>query len=197
MNDKTLYRILNLASGDNIIGQITETKQKEITIYRPFQMKVISIVDNSNPMSHIFRKEALIFRNWLEFSDDQKVTITNDKVIAMSQPTNMVSTLYDQEKEKEDNPKFMQNLLDQIKRQAISEEIEEALNDTEEDMDFSFDDIDDIDDISKNIAIEIDPEDVEDFIKKIIEDARKTSSEDSEDSEEVDNYDEDKDMFGW
>ena len=114
MNDKTLYRIINLSSGDNLIAQVTESATKAITVYRPFQMKVITLLDEGGPLSVSFRKEALIFRNWLEFSTDQKVTIPRDKVISITHPNDMVSSLYDQEKEKEDNPKFMDDLLEKL-----------------------------------------------------------------------------------
>ena len=202
MNDKTLYRIINLASGDNIIAQVTEAKDKAITVYRPFQMKVVTLLDEDGPLAMTFRKEALIFRNWLEFSLDQKVTIPRDKVIAMTQPTDMVSNLYEQEKEKEDNPKFMQDLIEKMKKEHFKEELEDVLDEVEDEMKFHFDDID-VDEVAENVTVEIDPDDIRDLVQKIIEDSKNLrksdSSEEDDDEENTDEnvYDEDRDMFGW
>ena len=193
MNDKSLYRIINLDSGDNLIAQVSEVKESSITLYRPFQMKVINMLDEEGPMSIQFRKEALIFRNWLEFSTDQKVTIPRSKVIAMTQPNNMVSGLYDQEKEKEDNPKFMQELIEKMKKHNLEEELEEVLDEVEEEFDLNQDELDSI----AEISVEIDPDDIRDIVHKIIEDAKSDRSSDDDDSIDDTNYDQDKDMYGW
>jgi len=201
MNDKTLYRIINLSSGDNLIAQVTESATKAITVYRPFQMKVVTLLDEGGPLSMSFRKEALIFRNWLEFSTDQKVTIPRDKVISITQPNDMVSNLYDQEKEKEDNPKYMDDLLEKLKKHELKEDLEDALDEAEEEFSISFEDID-MDEVIDNVTVEIDPEDIRDLIEKMINDAKNIkfpfdSSNEEEEIPEENLYDEDKDMFGW
>tara|TARA_Y100001937_G_scaffold84225_1_gene113972 strand:+ start:625 stop:1203 length:579 start_codon:yes stop_codon:yes gene_type:complete len=192
MNDKTLYRIINLDSGDNLIAQVTETREKVITVYRPFQMKVITLLDEEGPMSMQFRKEALIFRNWLEFSKDEKVTIPRNKVIAMTRPSDMLSDLYEQEKEKEDNPKFMQDLINKMKKLELQEELEEVLDEVEEEFSLDSDEIDSISEIS----VEIDPDDIRDIVHKIIEDAKNVAPPEIDEPDESP-VDEDEDMFGW
>tara|TARA_R110001592_G_scaffold103226_1_gene290888 strand:+ start:192 stop:797 length:606 start_codon:yes stop_codon:yes gene_type:complete len=201
MNDKTLYRIINLSSGDNLIAQVTESATKAITVYRPFQMKVITLLDEGGPLSVSFRKEALIFRNWLEFSTDEKVIIPRDKVISITQPNDMVSNLYDQEKEKEDNPKYMDDLLEKLKKHELKEDLEDALDEAEEEFSISFEDID-MDEVIDNVTVEIDPEDIRDLIERMINDAKNIkfpfdSSNEEEEIPEENLYDEDKDMFGW
>ena len=195
MNDKTLYRIITLSSGDNLIAQVTESATKSITVYRPFQMKVVTLLDEGGPLSMSFRKEALIFRNWLEFSTDEKVTIPRDKVISITQPNDMVSNLYDQEKEKEDNPKFMEDLLEKLKKHDLKEDLEDVLDEAEEELSISFEDID-IDEVIDNVTVEIDPEDIRDIVHQMFEDAKniRPSESDSEDDTESD---QDNDMFGW
>lgn len=196
MNDKTLYRIINLDSGDNLIAQVTETREKVITIYRPFQMKVITLVDKEGPMSLTFGKEALIFRNWLEFSTDEKVTIPRNKVIAMTLPNEMLSNLYEQEKEKEDNPKFMQDLIDKMKKLELEEELEDVLDEVEEEFSLDSDEMDSITEIS----VEIDPDDIRDIVQRIIEDAKNAKNPAPPESDDIpdESYiDEDEDMFGW
>ena len=218
MNDSTSYRILNLSNGDNIIGQVTENQENGITIYRPFQMKVITIMDEAGPSS-MFRKEALIMRNWLEFSDDQKVNIPPDKVMIMTQPTGMVSSLYDQEKEKEDNPMEIKDLLENIRkdlfRDSIDEEtINKLMGDLEEEIDFTYTDEeeDDEDGIMKNTTMDIGPDDIKDIIRNIIENGKNRhfkSNEDEfnyNDDNTVDDDDHsdtdnepgwDNEMYGW
>tara|TARA_E500000318_G_C3538482_1_gene203636 strand:+ start:768 stop:1349 length:582 start_codon:yes stop_codon:yes gene_type:complete len=193
MNDKTLYRIINLDSGDNLIAQVTETREKVITVYRPFQMKVITLLDEEGPMSMQFRKEALIFRNWLEFSTDQKVIIPRNKVIAMTLPNEMLSNLYEQEKEKEDNPKFMQDLIDKMKKLDFEEELEDVLDEVEEEFSLDSDEMDSI----AEISVEIDPDDIRDIVHRIIEDAKNPAPQESDDKPDESSIDEDEDMFGW
>jgi len=196
MNDKTLYRIINLSSGDNLIAQVTESATKAITVYRPFQMKVVTLLDEG-PLSMSFRKEALIFRNWLEFSTDEKVTIPRDKVISITQPNDMVSNLYDQEKEKEDNPKFMDDLLEKLKKHDLKEDLEDILDEAEEELSISLEDID-IDEVIDNVTIEIDPDDIRDIVHKMLEDSKNLRSSESEEETETDaDSDQDNDMFGW
>ena len=212
MNDSTSYRILNLSNGDNIIGQVTENQENGITIYRPFQMKVITIMDEAGPSS-MFRKEALIMRNWLEFSDDQKVNIPPDKVMIMTQPTGMVSSLYDQEKEKEDNPMEIKDLLENIRkdlfRDSIDEEtINKLMGDLEEEIDFTYTDEeeDDEDGIMKNTTMDIGPDDIKDIIRNIIENGKNRHFKSNEDEfnynddntvDDDDHSDTDNEMYGW
>tara|TARA_E500000318_G_C3478179_1_gene179344 strand:- start:30 stop:623 length:594 start_codon:yes stop_codon:yes gene_type:complete len=197
MNDKTLYRIINLSSGDNLIAQVTESATKAITVYRPFQMKVVTLLDEGGPLSMSFRKEALIFRNWLEFSTDQKVTIPRDKVISITQPNDMVSNLYDQEKEKEDNPKFMDDLLEKLKKHDLKEDLEDIIDEAEEELSISLEDID-IDEVIDNVTVEIDPDDIRDIVHKMFEDSKNLRSSESEEETETDaDSDQDNDMFGW
>ena len=156
-------------------------------------MKVITLLDEEGPMSMQFRKEALIFRNWLEFSTDEKVTIPKNKVIAMTLPNEMVSNLYEQEKEKEDNPKFMQDLIDKMKKLDFEEELEDVLDEVEEEFSLDSDEMDSI----AEISVEIDPDDIRDIVHRIIEDAKNPAPPESDDITDESYIDEDEDMFGW
>tara|TARA_R110000824_G_scaffold190016_2_gene371404 strand:- start:499 stop:1074 length:576 start_codon:yes stop_codon:yes gene_type:complete len=190
MNDKKLYRIINLASGDNIIGKVTKKESTSITIYRPYQMKIITLMD---PVSdaHAFRQEALVMRNWLELSEEEQVTIPLKQVIAITSPTDRVTMHYNEEMEKEDNPTFMEDLLDKLKEEGINpEEISEE-------------------EFIENSTISIDPEHIKDIIEKIINEGQHLSNLEGflkddeeeyegpheEDGEEY--FDTDKDMYGW
>ena len=182
MTDNKTYRILNLASGDNIIGQVIRKGEHSMTIYRPYQMKIITMMDQAGP-NNMFRQEALVMRNWLELSKEQKVKIPHHQIVAISEPSDNVSELYNDEKEKEDNPELMENLLEKLTNSDDMDEDEF------------------IDNVSENMTIEIDPDDIKDIIGKIISDAQNiknlSGNEDDEESDDNDYYDTDKDMFGW
>ena len=193
MTDQTTYRIINLVSGDNIIGQLTKKEESSITVYRPFQMKIITMMDKAGP-NNMFRQEALVMRNWLDLSEEEGVTIPMGQVITMTKPTNKVSELYDEEKEKEDNPSYMKELFESL--QNLEQQDDEDGDD--EEMPFS------PEDIAKNMTIEIDPDDIREILRRIIEnnDFDINNSGIDEVDEEYNNSDEDyhdtdKDMFGW
>ena len=190
MHDIDSYRIINLASGDNIICQVTNKQSKSITVYRPYQMKIITLVDPVNE-THAFRQEALVMRNWLELSKEEQVTIPIDQVIAITKPTDKVKMHYNEEMEKEDNPNFMDDLLEKLKEKGV------------EPSDMSEDEF------IENATINIDQSDIKDIIENILFDAKNIPNlegylEDEEDDEDYDEYkrdeeyyDTDKDMFGW
>lgn len=193
MTDNSTYRIINLSSGDNIIGQVIRKGEFSLTIYRPFQMKIITMMDTAGP-NNMFRQEALVMRNWLELSKEQKVKISHSQIVAISEPSDNVSSLYNEEKEKEDNPAMMESLIEKLKNSG--------------DLDEDFMEHDDfIDTVSENMTIEIDPEDMRDIISRLIADAQNLKDRSSEEDEEdinkdpsdsdTDYYDTDKDMFGW
>ena len=188
MNDSTSYRIINLASGDNIIGQVINKESKTITVYRPYQMKIITMMDSAGP-HHAFRQEALVMRNWLELSTEEHVTIDMANVIAITSPTDKVTMHYEEEKEKEDNPLYMQQLLDKINSDAELDDLEESPFLGEEDHE---------------VTIDIEQTDLSDIIKKIMEDVgedirskmdNKPERDLNQENDEY--YDTDKDMFGW
>ena len=129
-------------------------------------------------------------RNWLELSDEQEVTIPFSQIITTINPSKKVSELYEQEKEKEDNPRLMMDLLDKLKN-------------PEELMEFDEDDIEFPDypengttqqDEEEIFEIEIDQSKISDIVHKILEDSL-NNRQNKETGE--DNQDTDKDMFGW
>jgi hypothetical protein len=186
MKNKSLYRIINLTSGDNIIGQITNKESKSITVYRPYQMKIITLMDPVSD-SHAFRQEALVMRNWLELSEEEQVKIPTDQVIAITRPTDKVSMHYNEEMEKEDNPTFMEDLLNKLNEEGVGPD-----DMSEEEF-------------LENATISIDPEHIKDIIEKILNDAKNIPNlegylkDEDEDDEEYNEeyYDTDKDMYGW
>ena len=196
--DITGYRILNLTSGDNIIGQVSTKSESSVTLYRPFQMKIITMMDQAGP-HNLFRQEALIMRNWLELSEDQKVTIPTNQIVAITNPSLKVSELYDEEMEKEDNPDKMMELLDHLKNSRNDEDDYDDDEEEDENMNYS----EDVDDLIKHFHVEISPSDIRDIVSRIIDDSMEhvKGTDDEEDDQQKeepeDYYDTDKEMFGW
>ena len=190
MNDNTSYRIINLSSGDNIIGQLVKKEESSITIYRPFQMKIITLMDQAGPLN-MFRQEALVMRNWLELSEEEHVTIPMEQIVVMTSPTEKVKEHYNEEKEKEDNPEYMENLLDKLKSAEA-----DALDELDDSPFYENGGVDDS--IGEIVLNNMDPSDMRDIINNIIEDFNKGKQEDNlEEIEDDDCHDTDKDMYGW
>jgi len=181
MNHKTSYRILKLVNGDDIIGEITESSSKKLALYRPFQMKVITIADADQ--SSLFQTEVLMMRNWLSLTNEINSIIARNHVISISIPKESIIKCYEEEKKKEDDPDYLEN-----KHKEILDELENA----KENEEYEF---------------TIDPE----FIEKILNDIMKSKEStlpfmeedyidnNNEDSnvKEYDDQDTDKDMFGF
>jgi hypothetical protein len=183
MDDNAMYKIVNLTNGDNIIGQVIR-KENSITIYRPFQMKIITMMDQAGP-NNMLRQEALVMRNWLELSKEEAVEISLDRIIVITEPTTNVLKLYDEEIYKEDNPSEILSLLDKMKDMYEDEDVL--------DIDAGND---------QNIMVEFEPEDVKHLIQQIIENSlnnieSNNSDNNSDNKDDPDYYDTDNDMYGW
>jgi len=107
------YKIVKLKSGETLICKLGKIKDKTIVLERPMVFKSIPLPNN--PM--LFGAEALIMKNWLEFSIDKNVEIPIDHIAALLKPDVMISGCYDMEKEKEDNPEYKQQLLEKMKQE--------------------------------------------------------------------------------
>lgn len=111
MNKK--YKIIKLRSGESLICSMGEIRDKTIVLERPMIFKAIPIPNN--PM--LFGAEALIMKNWLEFSSDKSVEIPIDHIAALMKPDKLISQCYDMEKEKEDNPELKEEMINKLKEQ--------------------------------------------------------------------------------
>lgn len=107
------YKIVKLKSGETLICKLGKIKDKTIVLERPMVFKSVPLPNN--PM--LFGAEALIMKNWLEFSIDKNVEIPIDHIAALLKPDVMISGCYDMEKEKEDNPEYKQQLLEKMKQE--------------------------------------------------------------------------------
>jgi hypothetical protein len=129
---KTPYRILRLRSGDDIIAKIVGKKGNNFILERPMQMKSATIFEGN------IQREIVCFRNWLQYTDDDKTNIPSDWVATFLTPQEEISDLYEHEKSKEDKLRIemerlenaepsdklsvLQNIMKMIKEQKQSEE---------------------------------------------------------------------------
>jgi hypothetical protein len=188
--DRKKYRILNLSNGDKVIGEILEKSGSSITIYRPYALKILTMMDSldDDPES-IIRQEMLVLKNWLDMSKTDKAEIERNHILSMTEPTDKVCDFYDAEKAKDDNPDMMNRII-----KKLQEEKDKLPDEDEEDEwitpegppegQYGINSI--IDDIIYKNLKSLDPD------------------EDDDENEELDpesgseyNHDTDKDMYGW
>ena len=96
---KTSYRILRLRSGQDVIAKIVGKSGDKLIIERPMQMKVSSMFDG------MIQREVLMFRNWLQYTNEEQAKIPYDFVASFETPKQEIVDLYNIEKEKEDEIK--------------------------------------------------------------------------------------------
>jgi hypothetical protein len=122
------YKIIKLKSGETLICKLHKVLDKTLILERPMIFKSINLPVEFSGIAG----EALVMKNWLEFSSDKTVEIPIDHIVALIKPDIMISQCYDIEKEKEDNPElkqqYMQDLMEKTKHKKINNQIPDKLN---------------------------------------------------------------------
>jgi hypothetical protein len=116
---KNNYKIIKLRSGESLICGMGMVKDKTIVLERPMVFKTMPIPNN--PL--LFGAEALLLKDWLEFSNENTVEIPIDHIAALIKPDKMITQCYEIEKEKLDNPSFKQEMMEKMK-----EDMENKIN---------------------------------------------------------------------
>ena len=98
------YRLIKLKNGDSLIAKVLEIRKKTLVVERPMQFKTVVLVDQ-NQMTNT---EMVVFKAWIDYTLDRVIEIAADGIIAISMPDPKISSCYDIEKEKEDNPQIKQ-----------------------------------------------------------------------------------------
>jgi hypothetical protein len=98
------YRLIKLKNGDSLIAKLLEVRKKTLIVERPMQFKTVVLVDQSN----MTNTQMVVFKTWIDYTTDNIVEIASDGIIAISMPDLKISSCYDLEKEKEDNPEIKQ-----------------------------------------------------------------------------------------
>lgn len=137
---KTPYRMMKLRSGDEVIARIVGQTKKKLILERPMQVKVGSVLESG------MRKDVVLLRNWLQFSEGDRAEIPLDWVAMFMKPDEDIVYMYDNEKRKEDEFRkhldevendeeaakgVLENFLKMIKaskEQKAKEELEEKAN---------------------------------------------------------------------
>tara|TARA_Y100000034_G_scaffold10662_1_gene11166 strand:- start:608 stop:1150 length:543 start_codon:yes stop_codon:yes gene_type:complete len=180
MNNKTSYRILKLINGENIIGEIAESTNKTLSVYRPFEMKVITVSESDESM--LFQSEVLLMRNWLGLANEIKSTILKNHILSISTPKSSIIECYEDEKKKEDEPNSIKD-------------IKESLKDDEKEFEFRINPKDIqklLDDIIKSKDIPLLDEEYNE-----IEEDHEDFEEHNKNIKEYEGQDTDDDMFGY
>ncbi len=132
--------MMKLRSGDEVIARIVGQTKKKLILERPMQVKVGSVLESG------MRKDVVLLRNWLQFSEGDRAEIPLDWVAMFMKPDEDIVYMYDNEKRKEDEFKkhldevendeeaakgVLENFLKMItasKEQKAKEELEEKAN---------------------------------------------------------------------
>ena len=122
------YRILKLRSGEQIITEITNSSKKGYKVNRPMTIRVAMQLD---PLGG--QKDFTILKDWLLYSDQIETLIPNDFVVSILKPNQEIVDIYNDEKEKADNPLANEMPKDFMSKfeEILSQEIEKL--DMEED----------------------------------------------------------------
>jgi len=98
------YRLIKLKNGDILISKVLEIRKKTLVVERPMQFKTVVLVNQNN----MTNTEMVVFKPWIDYTIDRITEIAADGIIAISMPDSKISSCYDLEKEKEDNPAISQ-----------------------------------------------------------------------------------------
>ena len=93
------YKILKLNNGEELIGSVVEN-ETSLLIERPMVF-ISSTMSGNNGMA----VDVTFLRDWLHNSDDKTIEIKKDRIVAIIEPSKKCSSIYDGEKEREDNEK--------------------------------------------------------------------------------------------
>jgi hypothetical protein len=148
-------KIIKLKSGETLICKLTKVLEKTVILERPMVFKTMPLP----PEIAIMAGEALVMKNWLEFSADKTVEIPIDHIAALIKPDMTIFQCYEMEKEKEDNPalkqQYMEDLMKKLSSKKQSSSMPDKLN-----INFSVPD-DMIPDVLDALGIDIpDPDDI-------------------------------------
>ena len=153
------YKIIKLKSGETLICKLNKVLEKTVILERPMAFKSVPLPTDMAMIAG----DALVLKNWLEFSNDKTVEIPIDHIAALIKPDHLISQCYELEKEKEDNPAFkqqyMEDLFKKMEQKKKSGQLPDKLN-----INFSIPD-DMIPDVLDALGIDVpDPEDMIDEI---------------------------------
>lgn len=100
------YRILKLASGDELITRITKRENGKVSMESPMIFRTIILSDPYTGM----QKEITILKDWVLYTSDKYVKIPEDQIISYNTPLEEAILLYEKEKSNKDNPKKVNNM---------------------------------------------------------------------------------------
>lgn len=99
------YRVIKLASGEELIGKIKGQVGNKMVIERPMIFRSAYTFD---PLGN--QKEVTFLKNWLVFSDQIQTNIPMNHIVTILEPDKDVISLYDREMEREDTKDSKFNL---------------------------------------------------------------------------------------
>jgi vacuolar-type H+-ATPase subunit I/STV1 len=92
----SIYRILKLNTGEELITRIQKRQNGKVYMETPMCFRTIVM---SDPVSGM-QKEITILKDWVSYTTDKFVKIPDNIVVSYSRPIEEVVSLYEKEKEK-------------------------------------------------------------------------------------------------
>ena len=96
MTMSSIYRILKLNTGDELITRIQKRQNGKVYMETPMSFRTIVM---SDPVSGM-QKEITVLKDWVSYSSDKFVKIPETIVLSYNNPIEEVVSLYEREKEK-------------------------------------------------------------------------------------------------
>lgn len=129
---KTVYRILKLKSGEDIITRIKGQDKNKLILERPMSFVTRIIMDPYTGR----QKELTILKNWIPYTNEIQTKIPKDYIASFLTPDSEVIKLYDLEKEKEDVNYKKKNIIDMGNQQNQNELFEDNVDKLKSMFDF-------------------------------------------------------------
>lgn len=111
------YRLLKLKNGDSLIGKITNIQNNNFILKNVFMYKTMTMTNAT-----LGNKNIIIFRPWIELSDEDKVVLSSEMIAAISLPNKTIMHHYENEIKKEEKVYLNEDDMFQIQQLNMIEQ---------------------------------------------------------------------------
>jgi hypothetical protein len=111
------YRLLKLKNGDSLIGKITNIQNNNFILKDVLMYKTMTM---TNPT--FGNKNIIIFRPWIELSNEDKIVLSSEIIAAISLPNKIIMHHYENEMKKEEKVYLSEEDMFQIQQLNMIEQ---------------------------------------------------------------------------
>ena len=126
------YKLYKLRSGEEIVSKVVSTTSKKVTLFRPMQVKMSTLLDRNSGMT----RDIVLLRRWLDNTFEINCELPLDYVALELKPTPDLISRYLMELEREDAYYDAMRDMEEMKGEEgdepqASEFLERLMNDLE------------------------------------------------------------------